>query len=80
MSRLDIKNHFFTGGVVSHWDRLPRAVVDVIVISNSKKNVLLWCSGAWLRGGSVSAELMVGPDDLRDLFQYQWFSDSITGL
>ena len=41
------------------------------------KNVYMWCLGTLFCGGLGSARLMVGPDDLKGLFQSKQFCDSM---
>lgn len=38
----------------------------------------MWHLGTWLNDGLVSAGLVVGIDDLKDLFPPKQFSDSVT--
>lgn len=35
--KLDIRKHFFTEGIIEHWERFPRAVVNVPSQSNVKE-------------------------------------------
>ena len=37
----------------------------------------MWCLGTWFTGGLGSAQLTVGLDDLKGLFQPKQFYDSI---
>ena len=65
--RLDIRKNFFTGGVVRHWTRLPRAAVESPSLEGFR-NVQTWRTGTWFsrHGGDGGT---VGLDDLRGLFQ-----------
>ena len=65
--RLDIREDFFSEGVVMQWHRLPRGVVKSPYLE-----VLGRCGGVALRdtvSGHGGDGLMVGLDDLRGLFQ-----------
>jgi len=37
----------------------------------------MWHLGTWLSGGLGSVRLMIGINDLKDIFQPKWFYDSM---
>lgn len=49
-------------------EQMTRAVVESLSLKGFKSCADV-APGAWLSAGIVSARLMVGPDDLRGLFQ-----------
>jgi len=68
--RLDVREIFFTGKAVKHWNRPPREAAESPPLEALRRHgdVVLW---DWFSCRFGSAGLMVGPDDLRGLFPSQ---------
>ena len=64
---MDIKNNLSSEGVVRYWNRLLREVVESLSLEEFKKRVDIALSDLVQSGHRCG--LMVGLDDLRDLFQ-----------
>jgi len=64
---LGIKKDFFLERVAVHWHRLPRKVVESLSSVVSKKCMDMALSD--MVSGHGGSGLMVGMDDLSDLFQ-----------
>jgi len=61
--RLNVKKILLSEGLVVQWNKLSREMVESLSLEIFKKTV-----GMWFIGHGVD-ELMVGLDDLNDLFQ-----------
>lgn len=55
--RLDIKENFLVEGVVRHWSRLPRVVVESLNPWRDLKAMWVWHLGAWFSVALGSAGL-----------------------
>jgi len=64
---LDIRKNFFSEGMVIHWQRLPRAVVESLSLEGFKRRVDVALTD--MVSGHGESGLVVGLGDLRGLFQ-----------
>ena len=78
--RLDIRRKFFTQRVVTHWNRLPKEVVDVPSLEAFKARLevaLAACSGGWRSSGGWHIAGGLKLDGHCGPFQPRPFYDSV---
>ena len=75
--RLDTRNTFFTQRVVTHWNRLPKEVVDAPSLEafKARLDVALGCLVWWLTNLHMAGGLKL--DDHCGPFQSRPFYDSL---
>ena len=74
--RLDIRRRLFTQGVVTHWNRLPKEVVDAPSLAASRLDVALGSLVWWLATLHIAGGLKL--NDHCGPFQLRPFYDSIS--